>query len=471
MSVVLISDKARYQGLSTDTKPTDAVVGAEFFEEDTGKKFRKGAAGWVAEATEILGDSGFPIDDNHPLPVGGDSLYAKNIDVAGSDIGTFTGDITDLVDNLDATIIDTSATNPKYFEIKLNRPVDNTSIKFCSPTGKNFSNVKIILKDRAGTTVGGDDDSANNTDYPSNSYNWDLVPWCTIRVEFHTADEVQISWALINRSQEVHTEVKLVDKANSTETPLLANAEWTGEWKSTINFVQGITDINTDQDSATDGFKIELGNDGISAIHTHSFTILANEPDGHHYPSVLENKFYRLRYKNGGTDQGTFKLASTLFNSMVEEGHTHNLDFSLQDDHPAPVVRNVNAAKTPGGDYINIGATTGGNLKSSTEELDDTVRADLNRHLDGAGSNGAVTLTDANTAYAVPTVAPTKSYRITLNNKGDTSIFVGYQNSNANGVEIPPGDSAYDNLGAGQQLYAYCGSAGKVLTYTYKEVL
>lgn len=439
MSIVLISDKARYQGLSTDTKPAGAVIGSEFFEEDTGKKFRKGESAWIAEATEILGDSGFPIDDNHPLPVGGDSLYAKNIDVAGSDIGTFTGSITDLVDNLDTTIVDSTATNPKYFEIKLNRPVDNTSIKFCSPAGKNFSNVKIILKDRAGTTVGGDDDSANNTDYPSNSYNWDLVPWCTIRVEFHTADEVQINWALINRSQEVHTEVKLVDKGNSTLATLGVDQEWVGEWKSTINFVQAVIDVTTDQDSAPNGLAVELGNDGATAIHTHRYSILANTPDGHHYPSELENKYYRVRYKNGGTEQTVFKLSTTLFNTMVEEGHAHNLDYPLETDHPAPVLRAVQTGFTPGGTSVNAGYTTAGNPKASIEEYDDSV-SPFRKDLEGKG------IQTVNTT-AVPLVftgTPTRSISVTALEGNDGHLYVGKSNVTSAGL------NAFDVIPAGQ---------------------
>jgi len=153
----------------------------------------------------ILSDTdGNPIGVNIPLSVDGDSVYAKDVNVAGSDIGTFTGSITDLFDDLSTTISDTSATNPKTFTVKLNRPINNTGVKFCSPNGSNFSNVKIALEDISGATVAENDDSGSSTKYTSNIYDWELAPWCTMVVEFYTDDPVSLNWALMEKSQDVH---------------------------------------------------------------------------------------------------------------------------------------------------------------------------------------------------------------------------------------------------------------------------
>lgn len=403
-----------------------------------------------------------------PLSINIGYVYASDIDVAGSSVGTFTGEITDLVDSLDSTLSSETDDNPKYFEIKLVRPVENTSIKFCSPVGKNFSNVKIILKDRSGAELYTMDDSSNNTDYQSKDYYWPQVAWCTIRVEFHTTDQVHINWSIIEKLLPVTLSVKHIDDLNSTTSNLTASGQWTGKWVDTRHYVQSIIDITTDQEGE---LIIDLSRDGSTVVHSHRYNILPNNPDGHHYPSELELTYYRLRYINGSSDQTVFKLYSTLFNTMVEEGHSHGLDYGLQDDHPAPIIRAIQTGKKPNGDYVNAEYTAGGNPKASIEELDDTVQQLLSLYPAGTGSNGAVTLTSADTAYAVPTVAPTNSYRINLYNGADTSIFLGYENSNTNGIELPPGDTAEDDLSAGQQLYAYCASAGKILTYTYKEVI
>lgn len=411
------------------------------------------------------------IGTQNPIQTNAGSLFASNIDQNNSDIGTFTGSITDLVDSLDSTVSDTTSTNPKYFEIKLKRPIENSSVDFNSPLGSNFSNVKITLKDRSGTDLYVLDDTANDTDYPSREYEWPLTLWCTMRVEFHTTDAVSINWALIEKSEPTHTHSKHLDFKNSTTTPLEADEVWTGEWTSTKNFVQAIIDVVTDEDSATNGLVIELSHDGVTADHSHSYSILDNATDGHHYPSETELLYYRVKYTNGSQAQTVFKLYSTLFSTMVEEGHAHGLDYLLKVDHPAPIVRAIQTGFKPNGESVNAGYTTGGNPKASIEELDDIVRQDLSLYVAGTGDSGSVTLTAANTAYAVPAAAPTGSYRLNIYNGSDTEIFVNYENSNANGMSLQSGERVEDDLGADQQLYAYCASSGKALTYTLKEVV
>ncbi len=88
----------------------------------------------------------------------------------------------------------------------------------------------------------------------------------------------------------------------------------------------------------------------------------------------------------------------------------------------------------------------------------------------GAGSNGSVTLTNANTAYAVPTTASTAKHILVLYNGSDTDLYWGFANSNANGILLPPDGRVSLNLGASEEVYAYCASASKVITYSLKEI-
>lgn len=403
-----------------------------------------------------------------PLSFSIGSVYASDIDVSGSSVGTFTGEITGLVDSLDSTLYDDTATNPKYFEIKLARPIENASIKFCAPEDGDFSNVKIVLKDRSGTTLYTCDNSANSTKLNSAEYDWPLTAWCSVRVEFHTADAVKINWALIEKATPILTHIKHVDRVNITTTPLGAGATWTGDWVPTQHYAQAILDIVSDQSGT---LTIELSNDASTVEHSHSFNILPNTPDGHHYPSGLELSYYRPKYVNGDTEQGTFRLLPTLFATAIEEGHTHGLDYPLQDDHPAAIVRAVQTGKKPNGDYVNAEYTTGGNPKASIEELDDSVANLLSLRPAGASINASITLTSADTLYAIPAISTNNAFRINIYNGSDTSVFLCYASSGLNGIELPPGDTAEDDLATGQSIYAYCASPGKVLKYTYKEVV
>jgi len=60
MSVELITITQRYQGLSTDNKPTDNTVnrGARFFEEDTGLDWRYNGTSWGLVGTVVAGTDG-----------------------------------------------------------------------------------------------------------------------------------------------------------------------------------------------------------------------------------------------------------------------------------------------------------------------------------------------------------------------------------------------------------------------------
>ena len=113
-------------------------------------------------------------------------------------------------------------------------------------------------------------------------------------------------------------------------------------------------------------------------------------------------------------------------------------------------------------------------IKTDNLQATITFPSDLAKDDDypaGSGVNGSVTLTLANTAYAVPAVAAAGKHVMVLYNGSDTDMYVGFQNSNASGILLPVGGVMTIDLGASQQMYAYCGSAGKVLTYSYKLVV
>lgn len=260
------------------------------------------------------------------------------------------------------------------------------------------------------------------------------------------------------------------DSGNSTLTPLLASATFTGSWIEVSDYSEVIISIMIDQDSATNGLKIESSLDGSTVAHYHTFTPLINTPGGHHYASTLDSKYFRVVYTNGSTAQTAFNLTSTLFANPPEEGHVHSLEYALEPDHQASINRAILVAKNPSGDYGNISRTAGGNLKTSLEELEASVKESINLYPVGTGANGAVTLTAANTAYAIPASAPAGSYKITIYNGSDSVLYIGYQNTNSNGIPLSQGETLESELGASQQLYSYCTSAGKTLTYVTKLV-
>lgn len=137
------------------------------------------------------------VDVQNPFPTDGDSAYAKDMNLANSTIGTFSGNLLESIfNNYDNEIIDVSVTNPKTYTVRFRRPISTTQIGFGSLTG-DFSNVKVDLKDLAGTVRGGFDNSSDNTKFTSAVFPLPPITFIEMVVEFHTADPVKISGMFI----------------------------------------------------------------------------------------------------------------------------------------------------------------------------------------------------------------------------------------------------------------------------------
>jgi hypothetical protein len=88
----------------------------------------------------------------------------------------------------------------------------------------------------------------------------------------------------------------------------------------------------------------------------------------------------------------------------------------------------------------------------------------------GTGDEENKTLTNASTAYAVPTSAPTEKYVLVMYNISDTDVYWSYKNSASGGIILETGEKVAISLGANQQVYLWCGSAGKIVNLSWKEI-
>lgn len=244
MAFAKFSGVDHYTGLSSDTKPSsDVLVGSTLIEEDTGHEYQFGASGWFPRPTPILSTNGKTTSVQYPFPVDGDRIYAKDIKDPLNDIGTFTtyksesgstrvainDDVETLFTNLDDVLIDDSANNPKWFEFFLESPVNNGAFNINASEG-DFSNVKIILKNRQDTSIKTIDDSTNNTKFENHPYPFTTTNYCCIRVEFHTADTVSLSGVFVQKNLSVVIDSidGFVSLENSTLTSLGADEVFMG---------------------------------------------------------------------------------------------------------------------------------------------------------------------------------------------------------------------------------------------------
>jgi hypothetical protein len=121
---------------------------------------------------------------------------------------------------------------------------------------------------------------------------------------------------------------------------------------------------------------------------------------------------------------------------------------------------------------VNIDKVSGGNFIPIVKAVEDGTSSLLaGNYPAGASANGTVTLTLATTAYSIPASASAKSNVLIIYNGSDTDMYIGYDTLTSGGILLPSGGVMNFDLGANQVIYAYCGSAGKIINYTYKEIL
>src|SRR5579875_1245635 len=97
-----------------------------------------------------------------------------------------------------------------------------------------------------------------------------------------------------------------VSTANSTTTPLSANATFTGTWESALAYGSISVQVYSDQASASNGLIIEQSQDGTNADTQATYSVSAATAS--QQTVNLTGQYFRIVYTNGGTNQATFRL-------------------------------------------------------------------------------------------------------------------------------------------------------------------
>jgi hypothetical protein len=157
----------------------------------------------------------------------------------------------------------------------------------------------------------------------------------------------------------------LLDSANSTATPLGANAVFTGTWTDITNYNSIALGVRTDQASANDGLVVQYSTDGITVHHTHLYNIVANQGIG--FNLVGEFKYFRISYTNGAIAQTSFVLQSILKTNPLFPSQ-YRLTNPLTDQTQATVSRSLIFGKTTGGGggYVDVKVTPSGSLTTES---------------------------------------------------------------------------------------------------------
>jgi len=165
---------------------------------------------------------------------------------------------------------------------------------------------------------------------------------------------------------------------NTTTTPLGIDGVYTGEWEDVLNYNCIIIGIKTDQDSATDGLKIEWSADGITVDDDDTFTISANR--GKVFTFSPARRYMRIVYTNDGVAQTLFRLQTVLKKGGFKPS-SHRIQDSIVAEDDAELVKAVLTGENPAGTFVNFQSTTKGNFKTSIEEFESDVSTNSNSQL------------------------------------------------------------------------------------------
>ena len=139
------------------------------------------------------GTSYVNVDVQNPVPVDGDTVYCKDIDIARSDITGWTGAVCDPFNDLHTENINDSGTDPKTFSVHFNRTIVTNLIGLGCSEGSNFSNVKVVAIVSGDIEVVVADFSDDSTARTTQFFEFPNAGMNALRLEFHTTNEVCIT--------------------------------------------------------------------------------------------------------------------------------------------------------------------------------------------------------------------------------------------------------------------------------------
>jgi hypothetical protein len=159
---------------------------------------------------------------------------------------------------------------------------------------------------------------------------------------------------------------------NSTSANLGAGATFTGtgiEVSPTYGTVSVC--IFSSHASATNGLKFQASIDNTNWETVEEYTYIAGS-GLQSYSFAPSGRYFRLAYTNGAT--ATTKLAIfCVLRSGYTKPSSHRIRDTISGEKDAELVKAVLAAMKPNGDFTDIHATAGGNLKVSIEETEEAL--------------------------------------------------------------------------------------------------
>ena len=155
-----------------------------------------------------------------------------------------------------------------------------------------------------------------------------------------------------------------IEETNSTTVPLGSGGIFTGTWHDVSSYSNLTVMVNSDQDSAVNGFIIEHSIDGVGVDRRENFSVLASDINNSVFTTYLPGRYVRIRYINGATPQGVFRLISKL-HMFQPKASTSRVTDNIPNESDVESVKNVEFGLNPNNE-ISIKKITGVDDSNST---------------------------------------------------------------------------------------------------------
>jgi len=192
----------------------------------------------------------------------------------------------------------------------------------------------------------------------------------------------------------------VVDATNSSTTPLLAGATFTGTSGIISNYKQISVFVFSDQASAANGLQIQFSTDGSNWDHTHYLTVAGGVSDT--IQAHCHTKYYRVLYTNGGVNQTQFRL-QTILRPIAGIGTIIEADDAPRFDDDAILTKSILTGKNSvtGNTYVDAKMTPDGGLIINQDILIDASNSSTANLAAGAFYTGAASSNITATAIQI----------------------------------------------------------------------
>ena len=159
----------------------------------------------------------------------------------------------------------------------------------------------------------------------------------------------------------------VVSSNNSTTAQLAANQTFTGAADEVTQYGTMLIAIHSNVASAQNGLKFQTSNDQVTWYNLEEYTF--SGPGVSVYSMSPGGKYFRVSYTNNGSATTGFYIHTTYKQGYVKPS-SHRVGDNITGENDAELVKSVLTAEMPNGNYTNINATAGGNLKVSLQDYD-----------------------------------------------------------------------------------------------------